>query len=64
MTCNQLITALEIYRTGDISKIRCGTTDMDIQILHSKGWLQLPHSGNLELTPLGRRKIAALLEVL
>lgn len=37
MTCNQLMTLLQIYRGGLLRDIECGTTDRDYNVLEGRG---------------------------
>ena len=37
MTCNQLMTLLQIYRGGLLQDIECGTTDRDYNFLLERG---------------------------
>lgn len=74
MTCNQLITLLEVYRYGKMDKIKCGTTEKDLCLLRSNGLIETEEDGSFVdrkwyvdskwyITPKGQKKVEAILEL-
>lgn len=69
MTCNQLVTLAQLYRTRDFKPIICGTTRSDLLLLRQRGLIETEDDGpELErywfLTERGTKKIEAVLELL
>lgn len=63
MTCNQLITLLEIYRTGKVDRIHCGTTADDLSNLSTRKLIRWEEEG-WSITEKGNTKIESILEIL
>ncbi len=75
MTCNQLITLLEIYRIGRTEHIECGTTPDDIRYLIQRKLIQRarvynsrimadPKGDRYMTTDRGSAMVAAILTLL
>ncbi len=66
MTCNQLMTLLEIYRSGDLDRIRCGTTADDLDYLFDRGLIRF-QGGDVprpwSMTEYGTKRIQAILSL-
>lgn len=60
MTCNELITLCQLYRSNDIESIACGTTPNDLKRLESHGLLT-SEDGIWNITDAGVEKVRAIL---